>query len=243
MEGAIEGWQAECGRAPRYVMLLGATPELALMRWLPATRIVAVDSSPSMLREVWPGPRCGHAAVCAEWARVPIADASQDVIVGDGCFSTLRYPRQYEEIVVTMRRVLCSEGMTVLRFFVRPEASESVDRVLGDLFDRRIGNVSVLKWRLAMALHGSLEDGVLLSAVWDAWHAAVPSPELLAARLGWPASAVRALDVYRNNANRYTFPTLTEARAAMAAAFLETGCSVPSYELGERCPTLVFRPR
>jgi hypothetical protein len=100
----------------------------------------------------------------------------------------------------------------------------------------------VFKWRLAMALHGGLEEGVRLADIWDAWHAAVPRPDELARRLGWPLPEILTMDDFRNVQARYTFPTLAEVRAFAAARFEERGCHFPEYELGERCPTLVLRP-
>jgi hypothetical protein len=118
-----------------------------------------------------------------------------------------------------------------------------VDIVVDDLMHGHIGNFHVFKWRLAMALHGSLEEGVRLADIWDTWRAVVPEPEALTARLGWSREIMSTIDNYRDVKSRYTFPTLTEVRAAMSAAFIEVESFFPRYELGDRCPTLVFLPR
>jgi len=240
---AVGDWH-RVHRAPTVnALLLGVTPEIALMRWPPGTQLTAVDRSPAMIAGVWPGDTPTRRARGGEWAQLPLPDASQHVVIGDGCFVLLAYPDACRAVAAEVRRVLRGDGLFVVRFFLRPETREPVDTVIADLKDGRIGSFHAFKWRLAMALHGTLEQGVQLAAVWDAWHAAVPEPEALAAKLGWPREAVRTIDNYRGVQTCYTFPTLAEVRAAFASAFVETESGFPRYEIGERCPTLVFRPR
>jgi hypothetical protein len=146
-------------------------------------------------------------------------------------------------MVRSVRRVLRATGVFVIRFFVRPDRAEPVGRVFDDLFHGRVGSFFALKWRLSMALHGALDEGVRLSDIWDAWHAAVSRPEMLALNLGWPLEKILTIDDYRGSAVRYTFPTLAEARAALRTDFEELACHAPGYELGSLCPTFVLRPR
>jgi len=242
-ERAVKGWHGK-NRVPAVnASLLGVTPEIALMQWPTGTRLNAVDRSQPMIDGVWPGDTATRNARCAEWSDLPLPPASQHIVIGDGCFVLLAYPDAYRAVVGEVRRVLRDDGLFIMRFFTRPVKPEPAAKVFDDLHGGRIGNFHVFKWRLAMALHGELEQGVRLAVVWDAWHAAVPEPESLAARLGWPREAVHTIDNYRGVATRYTFPTLTEARSAFASAFIEIENFFPRYELGERCPTLVFRPR
>lgn len=135
-------------------------------------------------------------------------------------------------------------GMLVLRLFVRPDEREPVPAVFENLRAGKIGNFHAFKWRLAMAMHGTLDEGVCLHTVWETWQAAVPDPAALAARLGWPLQTVLTIEAYRGQTGtRYTFPTLAEIEAEMSGRFEEIGRRYPGYELGERCPTFVFRPR
>jgi SAM-dependent methyltransferase len=242
-ERAVNGWHRKNQSPVVNVLLLGVTPEIALMQWPASTQLVAVDHSQAMIDGVWPGDTPARAARCAEWVRLPLPDASQHIVIGDGCFNALLYPDQYRAAVDEARRVLLDNGIFVIRFFLRPGISERVDTVIGDLLHGRIGNFHVFKWRLAMALHGNLEEGVRLADIWDAWHSAVPDPESLAVKLDCPREILRTIDNYRDVETRYTFPTLAEARAAFAFAFIEAESFSPRYELGDRCPTLVFRPR
>jgi SAM-dependent methyltransferase len=242
-ERALLVWEkSNAGRAPQ-ALLLDVTPELALMHWPPGTRLIAVDHSRAMIRGVWRRANRDSSAICANWTALPLPEASRDVIAGDGCFSALSFPSEYRAMVRELRRVIRGDGILLMRFFTRPESPESVAAVVDDLVGGRTGNFHVFKWRLAMALHGALDEGVRLADIWDAWHEAVPQPEELASSLGWPLQSVLTIDAYRGIGIRYTFPTLEESRAALAGAFAEVECLFPAYELGERCPTLIFRPR
>jgi hypothetical protein len=129
-----------------------------------------------------------------------------------------------------------------MRYFVRPERSETQGAVVDDLWQGRIGNFHIFKWRLAMALHGSLEEGVRLGDIWSAWHEAVPDPARLAARLGWRKEVINTISNYRDVDTCYSFPTLEEARA-LVGDFEIVSTRIPDYELGQRCPTLVMRPK
>jgi SAM-dependent methyltransferase len=242
-ERAIKSWHSKNRASTVNALLLGVTPEIASMQWLPNTRLVAVDRSQAMIDGVWSGDAPGRIARCAEWNDLPVPPASQHIAIGDGCFVLLSYPSAYRAVMDAVRRVLRDDGIFVVRFFVRPETREPVGKIIDDLTSGRIGNFHVFKWRLAMALHGALEDGVRLADIWDAWHAAVPDAEALAEQLGWPLEVVHTIDNYRDVETRYTFPMLAEAHTALSMMFIEDECFVPSYELGACCPTFVLQPR
>lgn len=223
--------------------LLGVTLEVAHSPWPSGTRLVAVDQSDAMIRAVWPGREVAHCfAVCADWRRLPLKDGACDIVVGDGCFNVLAYPDGYGALLEALCRALGADGRLVVRFFIRPDRAEPAEAVLADLEGGRIAGFHAFKLRLAMALHGNLAEGVCVGDVWRTWNGAIASPDRLADRLGWPREIVATIDAYRDSPTRYTFPTMAEARAALAPRFRETACRVPRYELGERCPTFVLAP-
>jgi SAM-dependent methyltransferase len=239
-------WQRSHASGACTAALLGVTPEIAAMRWPAGTSLLGLDISEPMIRKVWPEERAlpsRSAAVCANWLKLPLPDGSIDIAVGDGCFTLLGFPDAYAAVVRSLRRVLRDDGLLAIRFFLRPDRAESTRQVFEDLRAKRIGNFHAFKWRLAMSLHGPLEAGVRLADIWDAWNAEVPSPETLAAELGWPVEVLRTIDAYQGVATRYTFPTLSEAKTVLSEAFDVTQCHYQDYELGERCPILAARPR
>jgi hypothetical protein len=82
---------------------------------------------------------------------------------------------------------------------------------------------------------------VRVPAIRDAFDAVVPDRAALAARTGWSREVIDQIDNYRESRAVYSFPTLDEFRATFVPLFTEIACHVPSYELGERCPTLVLQ--
>lgn len=240
LENEISDWCARTAVSAPRALLCGVTPEVAGMRWPAGTGLVAVDHSRPMIAGVWPAEAPGS-AICGDWLKLPLADASRHLLIGDGCYSLLVGSAQYAAFAAELRRVATDDALLAMRYFLRPEMAEAVPRVIDDLWQRRIGNFHVFKWRLAMALHGTLEQGLRLGDVWKVWHEAVPDPEKLAAHLGWPLAVVNTINNYRNVDTRYSFPTLAEIRA-FTGDFEVGAMHVPAYELGERCPTLIMRP-
>lgn len=229
------------GFARPAAVLMGVTPEIASMRWPAATRLLAIDRSRGMIDHVWPKqPFAGATAICGEWAAMPVATGSCDVITGDGCFSQLVYPDAYEVLIRELRRALRPRGLFAMRAFVRPEPAESVENLLSELNAGRIGNFHIFKWRLNMALQPSLASGIRLHDVWDFVISRYGNPARLAGRCDWPLDTVETIQAYRGSNARYTYPTLTELRAKLSVCFSEVTCEFPPYEMGDRCPTLLF---
>jgi SAM-dependent methyltransferase len=241
---AIEEWRATAGTEPT-ILLLGVTPEICELPLAPGARVIAVDKSADMIAAVWPGPRrAGDAAVRAEWRSLPLADGSVDLVFADGSLCLLPYPAGHAAVCAELRRVLRPGGRWVMRCFVHPVEKESVAAVLEDLRAGLIGGVSVLKWRLNMALQADPAEGVTLARAWKVIHAAWPDLGALAERTGWPLNRVRLLEAYRDNPTIYGYPTLAEHRTLLLRGGFEVmRIFTPDYELGDRCPTLVLAPR
>jgi SAM-dependent methyltransferase len=229
---------AQGAAQPLRAALLGVTPELAGMDWPRDTRLLAVDRCRGMIAGVWPAPPMQAWAVRGDWSRLPCESASLDAVVGDGCYTLLPYPQVYSAVTAEVARVLRPGGLFWIRLFVRPETPEPADAVFADLRAGRIGSFHAFKWRLAMALHGTLAEGVPIGQVHARWQREAIDIPALAARTGWSQDSIRTIEAYRDSPTRYHFATLAEARAHLAAHFSETGCRQYDYELGERCPVL-----
>lgn len=226
-------------------VLLGVTPELAKMRWPSGAQLTAVDRNVGMVKHIWPHERISipAIAVLGTWEQLPFRTNSVDVVVGDGCYTLLVGKKNYGELSREVGRVLNPNGRFIMRFFLRPDTPELIEDVFADLRGKRIRNFHVLKWRIAMALHGSFGSGVAVEDVWKAWKAADVDVDALVGDLGWSRSSIETIDVYRFSAARYSFATIGELRDALAPYFHEVSCYYPSYELGDRCPTFLLAPR
>lgn len=245
MRGVVSAWQGEHAGAPPRALVLGVTPELVKLPWPTGASVVAVDRSEAMIAAMWSGAGdvASARAVCGDWRALPCADGSVDLALGDGCFSMLAYPEGYRAVAAEIRRVLAPGGRFVMRFFASPPAPEELASVAADLDAGRIETFHAFKWRLAMATQRSPEEGARLDSIWDAWREMCPDPTRLAAERGWSAEEIATIDAYRGAHVTYSFPALAGIGAVLGDDLVELSCHVPRYELGQRCPTFVYRAR
>lgn len=241
VESEVEAWVRRSGRAPR-VLLLGVTPELCRMAWPAGTDLIGVDRSRDMIDAVWPGPP--SAARCADWLSLEtVADAaSRDVVLCDGGLHLLAHPAEQRALAQSLGRIVAPGGMAILRLFAPPARRESPEAVLADLAAGAVPNLNVLKLRLAMAMMADAATGVELDAVWHRLHEHEPDLEALAARLGWRTEHTMAINSYRGSKGRYHFVTRDEALDLFCSTGVFTlgRTDVPTYELGDRCPTIML---
>jgi SAM-dependent methyltransferase len=226
---------------PRAVML-GVTPEIYRLPWPPGADVVAIDHTLGMIEAVWPGPR--GRAVCGDWTKMPLERASRDVALCDGGLHLLSSPRGQAALVDNLLRVLAPAGIFVLRVFAPDVRPETADTVIDDLLAGKVSNVNVLKLRLAMALQGDASSGVMLAAVWSSLFGSGIGYGELADRIGWDPIELATLDSYRECRTRYHFVTLSEVIELFCnrrGGFELVNVRTPSYELGERCPTVTLR--
>ena len=237
---AVGEWIRHRG-APR-VLLLGVTPELYRLPWPTGTDFLAVDRTQAMIDTVWPGPR--EAVRCTDWLALALPDGSRDIVLCDGGLHLLAYPHEQQRLVRLLRAVLSDHGLCILRLYVPPPQRESPDTVLTDLLEGRIPNLNTLKLRLEMSLLEGAAAGVELGTVWRVVHEMAPDLAALASRIGWPVDHMLAINTYRGSTARYYFVTVdqvSELFCGSPGGFEVRRLSVPSYELGEQCPTIVLQ--
>jgi SAM-dependent methyltransferase len=194
-----------------------------------------------MIRAVWPGNlTAARGAVRADWLAMPVRDTSIDIVVGDGSPIALRYPEELRRGARNIRAAMKPGGLLALRAFVRPAAKEDPRDVIASL--PRHATLSQFKLRLFMALQSNPEAGCRLDDLYRYWAACHIDRDALARATGWERAEIDTIDRYRKCRDVYTFPTLAELRSVLAEFFSHSTASIPTYPLGERCPTLVLRP-
>jgi SAM-dependent methyltransferase len=236
----INSWTHDNG--PPRALILGVTPELYGLPWPQGTNLLAVDRTQGMIDVVWPGPR--NAVVRADWTAIPLRDGSRDVVLCDGGVHLMSHPDGHRKFVRTLHRIVASGGLCIFRLFVPPRQRETPVRVLRDLLEGKISNLNILKLRLGMALQEHIAQGIALGQVWNAIHRAAPDFERLASRIGWPLEHLLAINTYRDSEIRYFFldpDTVRRLFCDSPGGFEWVTVRVPTYELGDRCPTIVLR--
>ena len=240
---AIDTWRRNHSSSPRAV-ILGATPELASLDWPEGSHVIAVDLVEGMLRGVWmlaPSAAGRRQSVIGNWLQMPLKPSSVDVAMADGSFSLVRRARA-ALFVASVREMLRSDGVLALRSYIRPPIDELPASVWDQMLAGPVGGFSTFKLRLLMSLHDGTGE-VRLADAWRFFHERCSSYESLADRTGWSLDEVSTVEAYRNQQSVYRFPTLVELRSTLAPYFVEEDCASPSYEMGERCLSLVLRPR
>ncbi len=241
---AIERYRARDG-GPYRAILWGVTPELATMDWPASTQLLAIDRAEKMIEFVWPGDVPGlRRAVAGEWTEtLQIAGGPCDLILGDGSLNDSRYPSEYKELMQAAWNGLRNSGLVIMRLHVRPETDETPADVAEDLTNRKIESFHVFKFRLAMALQESPETGIELAEIWKGWRSLGIDETELAARTGWDLRVIQTIDLYRDNPNRYSFPTLRQQIEIFRENFKVREVIVPRYEMGDRRPIVVLARR
>jgi hypothetical protein len=238
---AIDAVAASCPQ-PK-VLLLGVTPELARLRFPDRASLLAVDSSREMIGALWkPSAHCGSLAVRARWESLPVKAGGIDLVLADGSFCCLPDMASISRVMDVVASAMDRGALMHLRTFVRPDIQESIESILLDVCAGIAGSVHAAKWRVAMALQGSSDDGVALADVWRVFER-LGDRRQLCELTGWPQSAAATLDAYRNATSRMCFPSLSITRKFLGVHFDELTCRVPDYELGERCPSFLLRKR
>ncbi len=243
VEREVAAWAAVRGRAPR-ALLLGVTPELATMAWPAGTTLDAIDRSAAMVGAVFPTtgtPPAARARV-GEWLALPHDAGGLDVVVGDGCLCCLPFPAGVAALASELGRVLAADGLAVLRLFAAPANAERLDDVAAAMWAGELASFHALKWRIAMAIQPP-DRNVRVSDILAAFDAIAPDRAALADRTGWPLDTIGTIDAYRGSPAVYAFPTVAEQLEALAVTLASVTTHTPTYELGDRCPTIVLRPR
>jgi SAM-dependent methyltransferase len=229
------------GSGSSYALLLGVTPDLAAMHLPETWRVAAVDRSLAMAREIWPGNVSGRReVVCSDWTSLPFGDSSFDAVLGDGALNCPGYPGGLRDLARSIRRVMTDGGAGLIRCFVPPAEPESPEAIVAEMWDGRIPTFHLFKLRLVMALQKSPEEGIALRAVHQYWMARNFDRRRLLALTGWDERAVDTIDMYQDTDTVLFFPSLEELRSLFSEFFAVGQLPIPSYELGERCPTLVL---
>lgn len=227
--------------APR-VLLLGVTPELYNLPWPKGTDFMAVDRTQAMIDAAWPGPK--NSVLRADWLSLNLPDGSRDIVLCDGGLHLLEYPQGQHRLIRLLRSILSDGGLCIFRLYILPSQRETPDAVIQDLLDGRIGNLDTLKLRLSMSMHNTAEEGVEAGQVYGALIKAAPDLEKLAVKIEWPIERMLLINDYKDMEYRFYWLTVEQVIDLFCGdpgGFRVHRLKTPSYELGQRCPTIALQ--
>lgn len=219
------------------VLLLGVTPALAGF----GRDMLAVEAMPDVIAALWPGDSLDRRAVASDWRTLPCPDRSHSAIIGDGVFSAA--DTDPVELLREFLRVLSPSGVIAIRCFCAPAQAEPLEAVVADTLARKLPDLNVLKWRLAMLLAASDADfRVPVITVLETFNRLFPDRAALLEQTDWAESEFDFIDLYRGSSSVLRF--LPEDR--LRDSFSSYGCSVSllrpeGYPLAARCPLIVLR--
>jgi SAM-dependent methyltransferase len=230
--------------APR-MLLLGVTPDYATMPLPKHTVFTAVDRCPAMIEHVWPKALVppSFRAVEGLWTALPLADGSQDIVIGDGVTTVLSAWSDAHALFEELHRVTHAGSRVLLRLFIKPATPDSVERIVSDLAAGRIPGLHAFKLRLLMLLQRSLGQGLKLQQAWQAWRTLRDEHAALIAQQAWTAGEIETIEAYATSGDTYWFPSMAEINATFGACFEVEQVLYSNHEMGDRCPLFVLRRR
>lgn len=236
---AVETYEHELGLRGADVLLLGVTPELA---GLGAT-MLAVDESAAMIASIWPGDTSSRKAMVGDWLDLPVALASSEAVVGDGCLSVMPSSDARLALLSAIARVLKPGARAAIRLFASPPRLESPDAVRALTLSGAISTFNELKWRVAMLETGGAPDHAIpVKTIAGRFDTLFPDREELSERTGWTLPVIGTIDVYRNSSAIYSFAPVAAILEEAKAYFGDVNVApTGTYGLAERCPLLVLR--
>jgi SAM-dependent methyltransferase len=226
------------GGASARVLLLGVTSELANA----FESVHAIDKSPMMLAQVWPGDSASKQATLGNWLEMPVPDDVFDGVIGDGSLSNLVYPHEVREVLARARAKLRPGGNFVCRLFERPDVPVSREALLATAAGPAPINFHAFKWQLAMHLAGQGHATIPVPGILALFDELFPDRGAVAARTGWPRELIDLLDVYRDSDVHFTFMTRDEILAVLPPGITNLrfdACG--SYDLAQCCPLMSFQ--
>ncbi len=240
-ENTLHALNESLTRRSGRIVILGVTPELVQLQWPQSIELCAYDQSEEMIKAVWqPHPLIKSHVTQARWQCLPAPESSFIAAAGDGALNVLPRLDCYDEVFRELHRVLEDASQAVIRCFIRPDNTESLEEIVRAVRRGDVRSFHALKWRIAMSLVNTSDAAIAVEAIRDAFNDSFPSRSELAKITGWPEAVIGTIDAYKDSPALYSFPTLSELKHQCRAYFSIEDLMYGTYELASRCPTVIF---
>lgn len=216
----------------RKILMLGVTPQIANAY----NYITAVDYSPAMIQNVWPGDTATKRAVEDNWLTIDLADNQFDGVLGDGSINMVAYPHDIKFMFECCFNWLKPNGTFAMRFFTRPTEPVTRERLLAEGTNPTV-NFSAYRRLLPMYIAANEGPCIQSSKMLDLFDELFPDRSVLK----WDPEHVKSIDAYKDTVSTGWYPTRDEILEfvpieAQNVHFVDAG----TYDIAETCPILTF---
>lgn len=224
------------------VLVLGVTPAIVMARWLERFEIRAADYDKDMIEALWPADAGDRAeVVCADWSDLPYPDDHFDLVVGDGSFCALPSLAHYPAVLAEIMRIKRKAAPIIVRCFVRPEVPPTFHDIVSSagtllLPDYEPVELRFLTLMAACGSNGVLDHQAIAGKISQEWGDLDQYIAGMCPDKGNEALFRLALE----RKTRLNFPTYRQIEEQFAIFGLLGKARVPSYRVGEYCPTIRF---
>lgn len=236
---AVAGEIAGLVQSDGPVLLLGVTPEFHGI-W---DNLVAVDSDPVMVTNVWPGDGNGQHAMVANWMEMDWPDESFGAIICDGGLGLLGSIDSMTALHERCLRWLVPGGKVVHRLFCRtaPSGQTARSRMSDALSGPGRLGFHGFKMLCNFARADHLDSSLVAFSDLHRWfNDMFPDRDRLCAETGWDRSVVDTIDLYKGNPASTMFCTWDEYMGSVPDDASDVIMHTPNlgYDLWDWCPLL-----
>jgi hypothetical protein len=185
----------------------------------------------------------GFRIIVDNWLTTVQKDHSFCWAAGDGVVNAVGTGRNAVTLFGQIRRLLSPGSIFIQRLMIRPSTPPDSLEILQEAAAGRIHSLGALKHQVAQSLQPSFMDGVKLSEVRNAILDSGILPRNSDGHYRWSHEPLSALDYYSIEGASLCYPTLEELRKLTSDDFEELTISYGDYEMGQLCPTIVYRTR
>jgi SAM-dependent methyltransferase len=214
------------------ILMLGVTPQIANAY----NNVTAVDYSPEMIQNVWPGNTNTKHAHHDNWLTVDIADEQFDGVIGDGSINMVEYPHDIKFMFERAYRWLKPGGVFAMRFFTRPDTPVTREQLIAEGLNPTMGFSA---YRRLLPIYIAEQQGPCIrsSLMLDLFNELFPDRSVLK----WAPEHIVSIDSYKDTVSTGWYPTRAELLEFVHADaknvhFVDAG----TYEIAETCPILTF---
>ena len=242
----VDSQPARAGESGLQVLILGLTPEYIGLNWPAGSRVIVVDRSSHVAEAWWPGDIAGHRELIKDdWLDMSFERASFDLILGDGVFNFMPYPKGLRNFAAILAPLLRPGGRMSIRAFMQADPRENTEVLIREYHATEAIDYYCFRYRLATSIQDSAEagiyaskdtvDGILLDAKVDL-------QEFYRKSGHTPPAVAPLTKVSSDNNYRVHYPTQQQFLDSISGSFSQVEVRLGNYALAHRTPIFIASP-